>query len=101
MLEFTFRTDKAISEIRYTIRISFNDEPIDRSGLYCCSGTAEIMPGEENKCWLDFHFYHTPDWKQVIKVRIDAPTDHFDHDELVQYAKMIACLVNQYIAQHN
>ena len=101
MLEFIIKSDEKISEAKYSVWISFHDEPINKSGIYFCSGTALVVPDAENKCWFDFHFHHSPDWKQIVKLGVDAPAYTFSQEELLKFGRMLACLINQYIAKHN
>ena len=101
MLEFIIKSDEKISDAKYSIWVGFQDEPIDKSRFYYCSGTALIVPGDKNKCWLDFHFCHTPDWNEIIKLYINAPAYIFSRDELLRLGKMVGCLINQYIAKNN
>jgi hypothetical protein len=104
MSEFIIKSDEKVSEAKYSIWVGFDDEPIHNihnNMFYLCSGTVLLVPDDENKCWFDFHFYHSPDWQQIIKLRIDASAYLFCEDELLKFAKMIAYLINQYIAKHN
>ena len=101
MLEFIIKSDEKVSKPKYSICISFNDKPIRNNMFYVCSGTALVEPDEGNKCWFDFHFYHSPDWQQIIKLRIEASAYTFSREELLKFGSMIASLVNHYIAKHN
>src|ERR1044072_5033368 len=101
MLEFIIKIDEKISETNYSVWISFLDEPIKKNRIYFCAGTAVVVPGAENNCWFDFHFHHSADWKQIVKLGVDAPADTFSREELLKFGRMIACLINQYIAKHN
>jgi len=101
MLEFIIKSDKKVSDNNYSVWISFQDEPINKNRIYFCSGTVLVVPDGENKCWFDFHFYHSVDWKQIIKLDVGAPAYTFSREELLKFGRMIACLINQYIAKHN
>ena len=101
MMEFLIKSDETVSKTNYSIWISFNDESIHKDTFYRCSGTALIVPNDDNRCWFDFHFHHTPDWKQIINMHMDAPGYIFSQDELARLGNMIAILINHYIAKHN
>jgi hypothetical protein len=101
MLEFIIESDEKINEVKYGVWIRFQDEPINKGRGYFCSGTALVIPDDQNKCWFDFQFDHSPDWKKIIKLDIDAPAYTFSGEELLKFGGMIACLINQYIARYN
>jgi hypothetical protein len=101
MLEFIIKSDEKVSDAKYSVWISFQDEPIDESRFYFCSGTALFVPGDKNKCWFDFHFYHTPDWNEIINFYINASAYIFSRAELLKLGTMVVCFINQYIAKHN
>ncbi len=101
MVEFVIKSDEKISETKYSIWICFSNEPLQKNTLYSCVGTALIVPDDENRCWLDFNFYHSADWREIIDMYITAPAYIFSRAELLKFGNMIACLINQYIAKHN
>ena len=101
MMEFLIKSDETVSKTNYSIWISFKDESIHSNTFYMCSGTALIVPNDDHRCWFDFHFHHTPDWKEIINLSMDAPGYVFSQDELERLGNMIAILINHYIAKHN